>query len=470
MQRTLSLDVFRGLAIIGMILSGSVPYNGILPAWMYHAQVPPPTFAFNPYLPGITWVDLVFPFFLFAMGVAIPLAYQQKPLPKTFKEYATTFGQIFKRGFLLVGFALALQHCKPLVQSSTPIWFHQSIAIIGFFLMFLVLTTLPKQSIFPPSIVRSIRIIALIILTGILAWNTYRGQAFSFERSDIIIIVLANVSVSGTILWLLTRNNHLLRVGMLGFLLAFRLTQNEFGSWNHLVWFATPAPWMYKLYFHQYLFLVLPGTMIGDYLVQSQLHHKSTSNIERPTSALWFVTSILLGIITTNVVLLYARWLVPNLCISVIIVILLAYIMNRIQYNAQSLHKKIINLGGDWLLLGLTLEAFEAGIKKDKSTLSYYAVTAGLACYSIVACSLLVDCLQQANRFRLIIHTGQNPMIAYVAGSLLLGPLLSLTGMNSLLAMLQYHPVLAFIKGALITVGVMLVTSLCTRYKLFWKT
>lgn len=32
--------------------------------WMFHAQTPPPTYAFNPDVPGITWVDLVFPFFL----------------------------------------------------------------------------------------------------------------------------------------------------------------------------------------------------------------------------------------------------------------------------------------------------------------------------------------------------------------------------------------------------------------------
>jgi predicted acyltransferase len=36
--------------------------------------VPPPDHKFNPAIPGITWVDLVFPFFLFSMGVAIPLA------------------------------------------------------------------------------------------------------------------------------------------------------------------------------------------------------------------------------------------------------------------------------------------------------------------------------------------------------------------------------------------------------------
>ena len=73
-ERFLQLDALRGCAIFTMILSGSIAYGPALPGWMFHAQVPPPTHQFNPLLPGITWVDLVFPFFLFCMGAAIPIA------------------------------------------------------------------------------------------------------------------------------------------------------------------------------------------------------------------------------------------------------------------------------------------------------------------------------------------------------------------------------------------------------------
>lgn len=60
-----NLDALRGYAIFTMILSGSIAHGGILPPWMFHAQVPPPNHQFNPNLPGITWVDLVFPFLFF---------------------------------------------------------------------------------------------------------------------------------------------------------------------------------------------------------------------------------------------------------------------------------------------------------------------------------------------------------------------------------------------------------------------
>ena len=41
-DRALGLDALRGFAILTMFLSGLIPF-GVLPDWMYHAQVPPPS-------------------------------------------------------------------------------------------------------------------------------------------------------------------------------------------------------------------------------------------------------------------------------------------------------------------------------------------------------------------------------------------------------------------------------------------
>ncbi len=108
--RSLALDALRGLAIVGMFVSGQIPWDG-LPAWMYHAQQPPPTHAHNPNLPGITWVDLVFPFFLFAMGAAIPLA-QARRLASGRSAPAAIL-EAFGRGLLLAAFAIYVQHVRP---------------------------------------------------------------------------------------------------------------------------------------------------------------------------------------------------------------------------------------------------------------------------------------------------------------------------------------------------------------------
>ena len=68
-ERLESLDVFRGLVIVMMTLVNYLAGIQGLPAWAYH--VPPAS-------EGYTVVDLVFPGFLFIVGVAIPLALHRR--------------------------------------------------------------------------------------------------------------------------------------------------------------------------------------------------------------------------------------------------------------------------------------------------------------------------------------------------------------------------------------------------------
>ncbi|HEY9704422.1 MAG TPA: DUF5009 domain-containing protein, partial [Allocoleopsis sp.] len=147
-KRADALDALRGLAILGMVFSGMIPYgklpNGeVLPDWMYHAQTPPPTHKFNINIPGLTWVDLVFPIFLFTMGVAIPLALSKR----IDKGWGTTKVLLFilKRGFLLGSFAIFLQHIRPYQLNPSPkadTWF---ICLVGFIILFFMYVRLPKS-------------------------------------------------------------------------------------------------------------------------------------------------------------------------------------------------------------------------------------------------------------------------------------------------------------------------------------
>ena len=95
-NRSFALDALRGYAILTMVLSATISFH-ILPGWMYHAQTPPPDHAFNPTVPGLTWVDLVFPFFLFAMGAAFPFSIKRKIEKGETKKKAILEG--FKRYF-----------------------------------------------------------------------------------------------------------------------------------------------------------------------------------------------------------------------------------------------------------------------------------------------------------------------------------------------------------------------------------
>lgn len=106
-NRALALDALRGYAIITMVLSATIVTH-VLPGWMSHAQTPPPDHVFNPLLPGITWVDLVFPFFLFAMGAAFPFSIRKRA-EKGDSKLKLVYEAV-KRGIQLTFFAIFIQH------------------------------------------------------------------------------------------------------------------------------------------------------------------------------------------------------------------------------------------------------------------------------------------------------------------------------------------------------------------------
>jgi hypothetical protein len=64
-----SIDVFRGLTIFAMIFVNDLAGVRDIPAWLKH--VPPDQ-------DGMTFVDVVFPAFLFIVGMAIPFSFNKR--------------------------------------------------------------------------------------------------------------------------------------------------------------------------------------------------------------------------------------------------------------------------------------------------------------------------------------------------------------------------------------------------------
>src|SRR5580704_17693817 len=112
-----------------MALSGMVPYR-TLPAWMYHTQLPPPSRDFDPNIFGLTWVDVVFPMFLFAMGAASPLSLSRR-LDGGESGLSVLRG-LLGRGLLLAAYALVGQHLRPFVLADDPGASEWLISLVGF--------------------------------------------------------------------------------------------------------------------------------------------------------------------------------------------------------------------------------------------------------------------------------------------------------------------------------------------------
>lgn len=89
-KRLASLDAFRGLTILGMLLVNNVALDTATPKYLTHAG----------WNQGINFADLVFPWFLLIVGVAIPFAVASNK-----KKGLTTWGYIvkaFSRAVILV--------------------------------------------------------------------------------------------------------------------------------------------------------------------------------------------------------------------------------------------------------------------------------------------------------------------------------------------------------------------------------
>lgn len=110
-NRLLSLDVMRGLTVIGMVVVNS--------AAVFHFATGKPVFdiLLHATWQGITFADLVFPFFIFMVGVSIPFAFQGSK-----KRNAVTSAvalKIIKRGAIL--FAIGWLLTASLADWSEPI-------------------------------------------------------------------------------------------------------------------------------------------------------------------------------------------------------------------------------------------------------------------------------------------------------------------------------------------------------------
>lgn len=485
-ERASAVDLLRGLAIVGMVLSGYISRNPDLPAWLFHAQLPPPSFAFDPSVPGITWVDLVFPFFLFSMGAAFPFSIGRR-LDRGVPPLQVA-GTILRRGVLLAFFAIVL--------GNTNLWtLHEALqrpvaaslltlAVWGaFFAMFVRLRNRSGRF---NALLNGCGIAALLLL--LLLYRAL-GVDVNLHRSDIIILILANVVVAGSFLWWLTRRTPGLRMGLVALLVALKLAAAVPGSWTESVWNATFAPWLYHTEFLQYLCIVLPGSVAGE-LIARWLAHKGAATPAAsaqpsvtaavPPHFVCSVTSspstvaipvvsdgqaapadssapdaavassptdgksvgpdsaphdaeplpgrfllagaLVLLLLAVNLWGLYVRALTANLLLTLLAGGAAAWLLRRPRTALQRLLAELFATGFFWLLLGLVFEPLEGGIRKDPATVSYFFVTAGMASHVLLLATLFFESLH--GRAGLLVRCGENPMVAYTAAGYVVVPLL----------------------------------------------
>ena len=262
--RAHALDALRGYAIITMVLSAMEAFS-VLPRWMYHAQVPPPDHVFDPTIYGITWVDIIFPFFLFSMGAAIPLSLGRQHA-KGESMMKLTWKTV-QRWVKLTFFAIFIIHAFPFMLGYEQEWMRYAMPI--FFFILLCLMFMPNPFGLSPYKARAITWSAYLVAVGFMLLQPYAGGApFRLTDSDCIMLILANVSLTGSIIYLLTIGHPLRRLALLPFLVALFMAAHTANSWPALLIHTSWLPWLYLPAYQEYLLIIIPGTVAGEWIAQ----------------------------------------------------------------------------------------------------------------------------------------------------------------------------------------------------------
>lgn len=452
-RRIITIDILRGITIFAMILCANI-YFPNLPAWMFHGQTPPPDFGFDPSVKGITWVDLVFPFFLFTMGAAFPLAMRKK-LDNGASRWSVT-GSLFRRWVTLTIFAIALGNAYMIGASPRPEIIKGLFRIVLWCVMFMTLVRLkdPEKT----KLINNAGLFMTLVM-GILATD-YMGLSLSRWSSDVIIMILANIAIFGGLIWMFTKDNIRLRWLVLVFIIALKALSSYVPQALTWVPGLERIGWFFQWGYLQYLVIALAGSIVGDRLLE---HSRSGANTHMDSNHLW---AAIIALIAMLVQLwgLFTREVLADFIISAA----LAGIFIALTYRRRNIMTWLGYFGFAFMLTGIAFDPIDGGITKDYCNLSYMLTTTGMT--ALTGAFVLALELKWSIKGRGLSGCGQNPMLAYTVTNFLTMPILSMTGIGGILMQLGYQsPVWAMINGLTYTLLMVAVTCIFTKKKLFWR-
>ena len=257
------------------------------------------------------------------------------------------------------------------------------------------------------------------------------------------------------------------RIALIPVIMALFLGAKTDGSWQQQLLAFTPAAWLWQSNYQEYLLVIIPGTLVGDMLWR-WLHEPVVQERTADNKAMW---TALLGflLIVTNVVTLYNRWLLAGFLLSAVMATALIVMLKPV--NSEQTYWRRLAVTAAWLLLiGLLTEPFEGGIRKDDVTMSYLFTTSALAVYGLLFFTILCDHYHITFISRPLEMTGRSPMVAYVASSMVVIPIVTLAGLWPLFENMAQTPWWGFARGVILTVPSMAVAMACSRLKWYWKT
>ena len=194
--RIVSIDIFRGLTMVIMIFVNDLASVQGLPWWTYHAHANEDR---------MTYVDMVFPFFLFVVGVSLPLAIERR-LQKN-SSLVSLLAHIVSRSAGLIVLGLILANAEKGDASRMGIT-PNAWAIVGL-AGAILFWHLPGRDSDKPWISRGLRVAGLVILVltfAVFRRTTDDGDAAWIDTSYPEILGLIGYTYFGVaVLYISTR-------------------------------------------------------------------------------------------------------------------------------------------------------------------------------------------------------------------------------------------------------------------------
>ncbi len=155
-NRIESIDIFRGLTIFIMIFVNDLASVKGIPLWMKHMPAD---------ADGMTFVDVVFPAFLFIIGMAIPFAINSR-ISKN-QSSLKILSHIFQRSISLLILGILTVNTSTLNESATGMNRHLWLFLV-FVCAILVLNKYPKSGGSKKYIYNALKIIGFVSLIGLV--------------------------------------------------------------------------------------------------------------------------------------------------------------------------------------------------------------------------------------------------------------------------------------------------------------
>src|SRR5574344_123283 len=456
--RYLSLDLLRGITIFGMVFSAIIPY-GVLPAWMYHIQNPPPTHELNMSIAGLSWVDLVFPLFIFCMGVAIPLS-GIKRIEKgiTAKEFTASVLHRFLMLWLFSYLYVFITFTEINSQWA------QALTICGFISLFPLYGNVERfRFVKSKSAVTAIRVVGLALCCLVIYIGHVKyGEVITLQRRGIIIFLLAFLYLFGSLIWFFTRQKRSIMAALFALLFLFTLITQGYDI-PARTYAREEIRWWFNIEYIYFLMLLIPAIFTGE-ILYNKINNKE---YYKQINGGYYTYLILAALVVWNCYALYLREIKLNLVVSFITLIVAGYLI----FKKIPQYRELFLTGALFLLWVLIMDPLDDGIRKVPCTISYCFSTFVISIFLLMICDLICKFLPHSLFTNIFSGAGKNPLMSYVAYYLLIIPIIKLAGVAGLYeaAYLAGDPMMGIARAAVAVLFTMWIVSLFSKKNIYWK-